>query len=191
MGCDGAGITLPDRDNTHLRIYAMDFPFSIESVREESLVPLDEDISGAVFAPANFGAVASRRRGTGMKGHGTSRSWNGLRPSALLAGAACWARSVWSNIRTMRSLAISSSGPNRKSGCDCRGECACVWGDSRAERQAGAEKLYLEDEIRSEMNFAQIVEAALPCAKSSKRVETVAADRFHGADLWDTGTGKE
>src|SRR4029077_331584 len=24
MGCDGAGITLPDSDNTHLRIYAMD-----------------------------------------------------------------------------------------------------------------------------------------------------------------------
>src|ERR1700741_2097397 len=49
LGCDGAGITLPERDNTHLRIYAMDFPFSVESIQEESLVHLDEDISGTVF----------------------------------------------------------------------------------------------------------------------------------------------
>src|SRR2546428_2949751 len=41
MACDGVGITLPDTDNTHLRIYALDFPFSGESVHEESLVPID------------------------------------------------------------------------------------------------------------------------------------------------------
>src|SRR6202035_4627519 len=40
MGCDGAGITLPDSDNTHLRIYALDFPLKDESVHEESLVPM-------------------------------------------------------------------------------------------------------------------------------------------------------
>src|SRR5882724_11903144 len=46
MGCDGVGITLPDTDNTHLRIYAMDFPFSDESIQEESLISMDQDISG-------------------------------------------------------------------------------------------------------------------------------------------------
>src|SRR5712671_2665936 len=35
MGCDGVGITLADSDNAHLRIYALDFPFSNESVQEE------------------------------------------------------------------------------------------------------------------------------------------------------------
>src|SRR6202043_2143272 len=40
MGCDGAGITLPDSDNTHLRIYALDFPLKDESVEEESLIPV-------------------------------------------------------------------------------------------------------------------------------------------------------
>src|SRR5260370_28960395 len=29
MGCDGAGITLPDSDNTHLRIYSLEFPFTL------------------------------------------------------------------------------------------------------------------------------------------------------------------
>src|SRR3984885_8500526 len=40
MGCDGAGITLPDTDNTHLQIYALDFPFRDESFEEESLIPM-------------------------------------------------------------------------------------------------------------------------------------------------------
>ncbi len=31
MGCDGVGITLPDSGNTHLRIYALDFPFKDDS----------------------------------------------------------------------------------------------------------------------------------------------------------------
>src|SRR3981189_2946642 len=46
MGCDGVGITLLDTDNTHLRIYALDFPFKDASRQEESLVPMDEDVSG-------------------------------------------------------------------------------------------------------------------------------------------------
>src|SRR5713101_5065317 len=49
MGCDGVGITLPETDNTHLRIYALDFPFKDESVQEESLVRIDEDVSGTVY----------------------------------------------------------------------------------------------------------------------------------------------
>src|SRR5260221_4802700 len=64
MGCDGVGITLPDTDNTHLRIYAMDFAFSDESVHEESLVPIDEDVSGAVFRTGKpwCGSVLEARR---------------------------------------------------------------------------------------------------------------------------------
>ncbi len=68
MGCDGAGITLPDTDDTHLRIYALDFPFSDESVQEETLVPIEEDVSGAVFRTGKpwCGSVLEARR-LGMK----------------------------------------------------------------------------------------------------------------------------
>src|SRR3981081_116172 len=68
MGCDGAGITLPAADNAHLRIYALDFPFSDESVQEESLISMDEDISGVVFRTGKLwcGSVREARR-FGMK----------------------------------------------------------------------------------------------------------------------------
>src|ERR1700736_2736065 len=68
MGCDGVGITLADNDNTHLRIYAMDFPFSEESVQEESLVSMNEDVSGTVFRAGKLwcGSLQEARR-LGMK----------------------------------------------------------------------------------------------------------------------------
>src|SRR3984893_16601154 len=68
MGCDAVGISLPDGDNRHLRIYALDFPFSDESVHEESLVPIDEDFLGEVFRTGKLwcGSVKEARR-RGMK----------------------------------------------------------------------------------------------------------------------------
>src|SRR5580704_10654884 len=68
MGCDGVGITLPDSGNTHLRIYALDFPFKDDSQHEDSVVPIDEDISGAVFRTGKLwcGSVQEARR-LGMK----------------------------------------------------------------------------------------------------------------------------
>src|ERR1700687_6085613 len=79
MGCDGVGITLPDTDHTHLRIYALDFDYTGESVHEESLVPIDEDVSGTVYRTGKLwcGSVLEARR-LGMKdpaqvGVGTAR----------------------------------------------------------------------------------------------------------------------
>src|SRR5882724_7201187 len=64
MACDGVGITLPDNDDTHLRIYALDFAFSDECLHEGSLVPIDEDVSGAVFRTGKLwsGSVLEARR---------------------------------------------------------------------------------------------------------------------------------
>jgi len=49
-------------------------------------------------------------------------------------------------------------------------ENALPWEIRELKDKLAQEKLYLEDEIRSEMNFAQIVGTALRCA-SLKRVE--------------------
>jgi formate hydrogenlyase transcriptional activator len=71
MGCDGVGITLPDSDHTRLRIYALDFPLKDESIKEESLVPVDDDVAAAVFRTGKLwcGSVQQARR-LGMKDSG-------------------------------------------------------------------------------------------------------------------------
>ena len=57
--------------------------------------------------------------------------------------------------------------------------------------QLAREKLYLEDEIRSEMNFAQIIGKSASLRKELKRVEIVAPTDSTVLIYGETGTGKE
>src|ERR1700719_4714112 len=59
------------------------------------------------------------------------------------------------------------------------------------KEQLSKEKLYLEDEIRAEMNFAQIIGNSASLRKSLKRVETVAPTDSTVLIYGETGTGKE
>src|SRR6266481_2254625 len=175
MGCDGVGITLPDTDNTHLRIYAMDFPFSDESVQEESLISMDEDISGAVFRTGKpwCGSVQEARR-QGMKD--TARAEVGTVSILPLV----------SRGRVLGIFGVVNYQENAFASDDIEFltqignqvaiavENACAFGEIRELKDKLAqEKLYLEDEIRSEMNFAQIIGKSASLRRVLKQVETV------------------
>jgi formate hydrogenlyase transcriptional activator len=192
MGCDGAGITLPDSDNTHLRIYAMDFPFSVESVQEESLVPIDENISGEVFRTGKLwcGSVQEARR-LGMKDTAQAE-----------VGTVCILPLV-SRGRVLGTFGAVKYQDNAFAGdieflaqianqVSIAVENALAFGEIRELKDKLAqEKLYLEDEIRSEMNFAQIVGSSASLRKVLKRVETVAPTDSTVLIYGETGTGKE
>jgi formate hydrogenlyase transcriptional activator len=62
---------------------------------------------------------------------------------------------------------------------------------SELKDKLALEKLYLEDEIRTEMNFAQIIGNSLSLRKVLKRVETVAPTDSTVLIYGETGTGKE
>src|SRR6266404_3835320 len=192
MGCDGAGIALPDRDNTHLRIYAMDFPFSAESIQEESLVPLDEDISGAVFRTGKLwcGSVQEARR-------------LGLKDTAQAeVGTVCILPLV-SRGRVLGTFGVVKYQDNALTGdiefltqianqVAIAVENACAFGQIRELKdQLSKEKLYLEDEIRTEMNFAQIIGNSVSLRRVLKQVETVAPTDSTVLIYGETGTGKE
>jgi formate hydrogenlyase transcriptional activator len=71
-------------------------------------------------------------------------------------------------------------------------ENALAFGEIRELKDKLAqEKLYLEDEIRSEMNFAQMVGNSASLRKVLKRVETVAPTESTVLIYGETGTGKE
>ena len=192
MGCDGAGVTLPDGDNTHLRIYAMDFPFSVESVQEESLVPIDEDISGEVFRTGKLwcGSVQEARR-QGMKDTAQAE-----------VGTVCVLPLV-SRGRVLGTFGVVKYQDNAFTGdiefltqianqVAIAVENALAFGEIRELKDKLAqEKLYLEDEIRSEMNFAQIVGTSASLRKVLKRVETVAPTDSTVLIYGETGAGKE
>src|SRR5258708_24545832 len=192
MGCDGAGIALPDRDNTHLRIYAMDFPFSAESIQEQSLLPLDEDISGAVFPTGKLrcGSVQEARR-------------LGLKDTAQAEVGTVCVLPLVSRGRVLGTFGVRKYQDNAFAGdiefltqianqVAIAVENALAFGEIRELKDKQAqEKLYLDDEIRSEMDFAQIVGNSASLRNVLKRVETVAPTDSTVLIYGETGTGKE
>jgi len=193
MGCDGVGITLPDSGNTHLRIYALDFPFKDDSQHEDSLVPIDEDISGAVFRTGELwcGSVREARR-LGMKD-----------ASQADAGTVCILPLI-SRGRVLGIFGVVKYQNDAFTGNDIEFltqianqiaiavENALAFGEIRELKdQLSREKLYLEDEIRAEMNFAQIIGKSAALHRVLKPVETVAPTDSTVLIYGETGTGKE
>jgi len=192
MGCDGVGICLPDAGDTHLRVYALDFPLKDESVHEESLVPIDEDVSGTVYRTGKLwcGSIQEARR-LGMK-------------YTLHAevGTLCILPLV-SRGRVLGTFGVVKYQENAFAG-DCAFlsqianqvaiavENACAFSKIRELKdQLSKEKLYLEDEIRTEMNFAQIIGNSSSLRRVLKHVETVAPTDSTVLIYGETGTGKE
>ncbi len=193
MGCDGVGITLPDGDNTRLRIYALDFPLKDESVQEEGLVPIEDDIAGTVFRSGRLwcGSVQEARR-------------LGLRCTAQVEVGTVCVLPLVSRGRVLGTFGVLKYQDNAFTSDDIEFltqianqvaiavENACAFGEIRELKDKLAqEKLYLEDEIRSEMNFAQIVGKSASLRRVLKQVETVAPTDSTVLIYGDTGTGKE
>jgi formate hydrogenlyase transcriptional activator len=192
MGCDGVGITLPDSDNTHLTIYALDFPLKDESVQEEGVIPVDDDVSGVVFRTGKLwcGSVQEARR-LGMKDRGHPE-----------IGTVCILPLV-SRGRVLGTFGVIKYEDNAFTGdieflsqignqIAIAVENACAFGQIRELKdQLSKEKLYLEDEIRTEMNFAQIIGNSSSLRRVLKQVETVAPTDSTVLIYGETGTGKE
>jgi formate hydrogenlyase transcriptional activator len=193
MGCDGVGITLPDPDNAHLRIYALDLAFSDDSVQEESLVRIDEDVSGTVYRTGKLwcGSVQEARR-LGMKDAAQAE-----------VGTVCILPLV-SRGRVLGTFGVCTYQDNAFTSGDIEFltqignqvaiavENALAFREIRELRdQLSKEKLYLEDEIRKEMNFAQIIGNSTSLRRVLKQVETVAPTDSTVLIYGETGTGKE
>jgi formate hydrogenlyase transcriptional activator len=192
MGCDGVGITLPDRDNSRLRIYALDYPLKDESVQEEGLISVDDDVSGTVFRTGKLwcGNVQEARR-LGMKDSARSE-----------AGTVCILPLV-SRGRVLGTFGVIKYEDNAFTGdiefltqignqIAIAVENALAFGQIQdLKDQLAKEKLYFEDEIRTEMNFSQIIGNSSSLRKVLKHVETVAPTDSTVLIYGETGTGKE
>ncbi len=193
MGCDGVGITLPDTDNTHLRIYALDFAFVDDSVHEESLIPIDGDVSGTVYRTGKLwcGSIQEARR-LGMKDTAQAE-----------VGTVCILPLV-SRGRVLGIFGVVKYQDNAFTSDDFEfltqianqvaiavENALAFWEIRELKDKLAQEKLYLEDEIRSEMNFAQIVGKSASLRRVLKQVETVAPTDSTVLIYGDTGTGKE
>src|SRR6202045_2830742 len=195
MHCDIVGVWLPDAERVHLRQLAMDFPESKGFAKEGALKPIEGSVIGAVFK-ANKPVVLDLSREQ-LAPHVSAEA----RAEGLESGCAL---PLISRGRTLGVLTLGSRVENaiRPEDADflmrAAGQLAIAIENRLAYREVAElkdklaqEKLYLEDEIRGELDFEGIVGQSSALRHVLSLVETVAPSDSTVLLLGETGTGKE
>ena len=195
MRCDIVGVWLPDAQQIHLRQLAMDFPESKGFVKEGWHLPVEGTELGRVFKTGEPHVVRTRA--------GFVSDWSTPMARAEDLESGC-ALPLISRNRTVGVLTLGSRIENSVSPEDvdflmqAAGQVAIAIENALAYREIAElkdklaqEKLYLEDEIRGEMDFEGIVGQSSALRHVLNLVETVAPSDSTVLLLGETGTGKE
>src|SRR5437667_5973954 len=198
MRCDGAGVWLPGEEAGTFKLYAFDAPVSKGFAKEEVIITLPDD-DPARRAFETMKPMVATVDEIGWPGGG-----EGYRLAAAESvKSACFIPLV-NRGRALGDLMIVrlTEGTFTAEDVDflsqAAGQIAIAIENALAYREISElkdklaqEKLYLEEEIRSEMNFEQIVGSSAALKHVLQLVETVAASDSTVLLLGDTGTGKE
>ncbi len=196
MLCDSVGVSLPDPETGELKLYALDFPGAKGFLREGMLRP-PGSLPARVFStgqPSTFslrnGALPNPKADVNLYKN------EGLQSS-------CWLPLI-SHDRALGVLGLSRLEATPFSQDDVHFlmqvasqvaiavENALAYGQiSELTDKLAQEKLYLEDEIRTEANFEEIVGKSQALHRVLKLVETVAPTGSTVLICGETGTGKE
>jgi formate hydrogenlyase transcriptional activator len=195
MHCDIVGVWLPDAQQIRLRQLAMDFPESKGFVKEDWQLPVEGTELGRVFKTGEPHVVRTRA--------GFVSDWSTPMARAEDLESGC-ALPLISRGRTLGVLTLGSRLENSVSPEDvdfllqAAGQVAIAIENALAYREIAElkdklaqEKLYLEDEIRGEMDFEGIVGQSSALRHVLNLVETVAPSDSTVLLLGETGTGKE
>jgi formate hydrogenlyase transcriptional activator len=196
MHCDAAAIMLPDADGKSLRVHALDFPDSRGFFTGNNAVPMQGTMPGETFQtgkpfvlnrldPANLSPeMYAKASGEGMNSLCDIRLDSRNRSLGVL-GLASRQENTFDEdevaflTQVAHQVAIAI-------------ENALAYGEiAELKDKLAQEKLYLEDEIRGEMDFEGIVGQSSALRNVLRLVETVAPSDSTVLLLGETGTGKE
>jgi len=196
MQCDYAGLSLPDAENKHLRLYAVDFPEGKGFLQQDLLYSIEGSPSGTAFRTMKPLTLQSPFAGWLHYPIVQIAVREGLKSFCFLP--------LISRNRAIGTLVFARLRDDAFSEADVdflsqvanqialAVENALAYREIRElKEQLSKEKLYLEDEVRTEMNFAQIIGSSASLRRALKRVETVAPTDSTVLIYGETGTGKE
>jgi formate hydrogenlyase transcriptional activator len=196
MQCDYAGVSLPDAENKQLRLYAVDFPEGKGFLQEDLVYSIEGSPSGTAFRTMKPLRLQSPFTGWLHYPIVQIAVREGLKSFCFLP--------LMSRNRAIGTLVFARLRDDAFSQADIgflgqvanqialAVENALAYREIRElKEQLSKEKLYLEDEIRAEMNFAQIIGNSASLRRVLKRVETVAPTDSTVLIYGETGTGKE
>ncbi len=192
MECDGAGIALPGPEDRKLRLYALDFPENPGKIEEGYEPPVDEKASVRRVFQSGQAVILSREE---LLAEPVSHD-NGIQS---LVHAPLTGRNGAVGVLTLGARRERAFSPEdlpfltqiaHQVGIAV--ENALAFGEvSDLNNKLALEKLYLEDEIRSELKFEEIVGKSQALRAVLEQVETVAPTDSTVLIYGETGTGKE
>src|ERR1700723_1688585 len=196
MRCDAAAIMLPEPDGAHLRVHALDFPDRKGFFTEDILIPIEDSMPAETFRsgkPWIVNRLGPAEVSPEMYAKAAGEGMNSFCDVALI-----------SLDRSLGVLALASREENAFDGEAAAFlsqvaqqvaiglENALAFGEiADLKDKLAQEKLYLEDEIRGEMDFEGIVGQSSALRNVLRLVETVAPSDSTVLLLGETGTGKE
>ena len=197
MKCDGAGVALPDVETHQLRVYALDLPVSKAAMREGYAISLDDAI-----APIRVFRTGKPEVVTCSPGDSTPQD---IPDAAIAEGvrSMCFLPLV-SRGRILGILTLARREPPFFTQDEVdflmqiANQLALAVENALAYREIAElkdklvqERVYLQDEIRGEMKFDEIVGRSAALRNLLQQVEVVAPTDSTVLIYGETGSGKE
>jgi formate hydrogenlyase transcriptional activator len=196
LRCDATGVALPEPEGDVFRVYALDFPDSKGFLTEETILPMNSPIGAAYRS----GKIELRNQSQ-IQQHCPEACAASAKSEGLKSG--CFVPLI-SKGRVLGVMALSRFAPEpfTPSETEFLGqitqqiaiaiENALAYREiAQLKEKLAQEKLYLEEEIRNEFNFEEIVGESPTLAKALREIEIVAPSDSTVLILGETGTGKE
>jgi len=196
MHCDLAGVGFPDAAGQQMRVYALDHPGSQGFLQEEALVPLAGSLAGQVFQTG--APVVLDRPDPAQVSPEEHRIFavEGLQSHCVVPLISRHRRLGVLGLSRVRAQAFSQEDveflARVASQVALAVDNALAYGEITALKdQLAHEKLYLEEEIRSELSFEDIIGHSAALRHVLHQVEIVAPTDATVLLTGETGTGKE
>jgi formate hydrogenlyase transcriptional activator len=195
MQCDAACLSLPDREQTQLRVYGLDFPAGKGFMQDQMVLPMVGTSPGTAYRtgkPLHFGIAPKSLAPVALK----VNMEEGFQSGCFLP--------IMRRNRTLGVLHLLDRRKNAFSGEDVEFlrqvaiqvgialENALEFSElSESKDRLAEEGLYLRDEIRTEHHFEDILGNSSGLRQVLRQVETVAPNETTVLIQGETGTGKE
>jgi formate hydrogenlyase transcriptional activator len=195
MQCDAACLSLPDREQTQLRVYGLDFPAGKGFMQDQMVLPMSGSSPGQAYQtgkPVHFGNAPKSLAPVALK----VNAEEGFESGCFLP-----------IIRRNRTLGVLHLLDRRKGAFSEEDveflrqvasqvaialENALEFSElSESKERLAEEGLYLRDEIRTEHHFEDILGNSVGLRQVLRQVETVAPNETTVLIQGETGTGKE
>jgi formate hydrogenlyase transcriptional activator len=195
MRLDGVALILPDASNSALQLYALDFPDGNGLLPPDTSKLIDGSLAGQVFRSGKpwVGDIEDLR-GSGLENRVLSGA--NVETVCMLPLIRCDSTLGVLCLMRLQKDAFTSSDIEFLS--QIAGQVAIAIDNAFAYRKIKEltdklrqEKLYLEDEIRSELNFEEIIGNSAVLRKVLGQVEAVAPTNSTVLIQGETGSGKE